>query len=124
MDKYVKINEMTNDILKDVQYDNVIIKDYDLAVIQQINLVLNFYNEEVEGIEKLFADENNFSDNLLMKIDPDISIDYIEKLSYNAIIKKCIVELEFILNLGFTAYSATIFKILSDLLQQFKDMKK
>ena len=59
-----------------------------------------------------------------MKIDPDISIDYIEKLSYNAIIKKCIVELEFILNLGFTAYSATIFKILSDLLQQFKDMKK
>lgn len=124
MDKYVKINEMTNDILKDVQYDNVIIKDYDLAVIQQINLVLNFYNEEVEGIEKLFADENNFSDNLLMKIDPDISIDYIEKLSYNAIIKKCIVELEFILNLGFTAYSATIFRILSDLLQQFKDMKK
>ena len=124
MDKYAKINEMTNDILKDVQYDNVIIKDYDLAVIQQINLVLNFYNEEVEGIEKLFADENNFSDNLLMKIDPDISIDYIEKLSYNAIIKKCIVELEFILNLGFTAYSATIFKILSDLLQQFKDMKK
>ena len=124
MDKYVKINEMTNDILKDVQYDNDIIKDYDLAVIQQINLVLNFYNEEVEGIEKLFADENNFSDNLLMKIDPDISIDYIEKLSYNAIIKKCIVELEFILNLGFTAYSATIFKILSDLLQQFKDMKK
>ena len=59
-----------------------------------------------------------------MKIDPDISIDYIEKLSYNAIIKKCIVELEFILSLGFTAYSATIFKILSDLLQQFKDMKK
>lgn len=124
MDKYVKINEMSNDILKVVQYDNDIIKDYDLAVIQQINLVLNFYNEEVEGIEKLFADENNFSDNLLMKIDPDISIDYIEKLSYNAIIKKCIVELEFILNLGFTAYSATIFKILSDLLQQFKDMKK
>lgn len=124
MDKYAKINEMTNDILKDVQYDNDIIKDYDLAVIQQINLVLNFYNEEVEGIEKLFADENNFSDNLLMKIDPDISIDYIEKLSYNTIIKKCIVELEFILNLGFTAYSATIFKILSDLLQQFKDMKK
>ena len=124
MDKYAKINEMSNDILKVVQYDNDIIKDYDLAVIQQINLVLNFYNEEVEGIEKLFADENNFSDNLLMKIDPDISIDYIEKLSYNAIIKKCIVELEFILNLGFTAYSATIFKILSDLLQQFKDMKK
>ena len=124
MDKYVKINEMSNDILKVVQYDNDFIKDYDLAVIQQINLVLNFYNEEVEGIEKLFADENNFSDNLLMKIDPDISIDYIEKLSYNAIIKKCIVELEFILNLGFTAYSATIFKILSDLLQQFKDMKK
>lgn len=124
MDKYVKINEMSNDILKVVQYDNDIIKDYDLAVIQQINLVLNFYNEEVEGIEKLFADENNFSDNLLMKIDPDISIDYIEKLSYNAIIKKCIVELEFILNLGFTAYSATIFRILSDLLQQFKDMKK
>lgn len=124
MDKYAKINEMSNDILKVVKYDNDIIKDYDLAVIQQINLVLNFYNEEVEGIEKLFADENNFSDNLLMKIDPDISIDYIEKLSYNAIIKKCIVELEFILNLGFTAYSATIFKILSDLLQQFKDMKK
>lgn len=124
MDKYAKINEMTNDILKDVQYDNDNIKDYDLAVIQQINLVLNFYNEEVEGIEKFFADENNFSDNLLMKIDPDISIDYIEKLSYNAIIKKCIVVLEFILSLGFTAYSATIFRILSDLLQQFKDMKK
>ena len=64
MDKYVKINEMSNDILKVVQYDNDIIKDYDLAVIQQINLVLNFYNEEVEGIEKLFADENNFSENL------------------------------------------------------------
>lgn len=123
MNKYLKLDKISDDILKDVQYKKDIVKEYDLAVIQQINIVLDFYKEEVEGLERIFADENNFSDNLLMQIDSNISLKYIENLSYESIVKKCILELEFILNLGFTAYSRTIFQILSDLIQKFKDIK-
>lgn len=124
MNKYLKLDKISDDILKDVQYKKDIVKEYDLAVIQQINIVLDFYKEEVEGLERIFADENNFSDNLLVQIDPDISLSHIENLSYEAIVKKCIVELEFILNLGFTAYSRTIFQLLSDLIQRFKDIRE
>lgn len=124
MSEYLKFDKISDNILKDVQYDKDIVKEYDLAVIQQINIVLDFYKEEVEGLERLFADENNFSDNLLVQIDPHISLNHIENLSYEAIIKKCLVELEFILNLGFTAYSRTIFQILSDLIQRFKDIRE
>lgn len=124
MNKYLKFDKISDDILKDVQYKKDIVKEYDLAVIQQINIVLDFYKEEVEGLERLFADENNFSDNLLIQIDSNISLKYIENLSYESIVKKCILELEFILNLGFTAYSRTIFQLLSDLIQRFKDIKK
>lgn len=123
MNKYLKLDKISDDILKDVQYKKDIVKEYDLAVIQQINIVLDFYKEEVEGLERIFADENNFSDNLLMQIDSNISLKYIENLSYESIVKKCILELEFILDLGFTAYSRTIFQILSDLLQRFRDIK-
>lgn len=123
MNKYLKLDKISDDILKDVQYKKDIVKEYDLAVIQQINIVLDFYKEEVEGLERIFADENNFSDNLLMQIDSNISLKYIENLSYESIVKKCILELEFILNLGFTAYSRTIFHLLSDLIQRFKDIK-
>ena len=123
MSEYLKFDKISDNILKDVQYDKDIVKEYDLAVIQQINIVLDFYKEEVEGLERLFADENNFSDNLLVQIDPDISLNHIENLSYEAIIKKCLVELEFILNLGFTAYSRTIFQILLDLIQRFRDIR-
>lgn len=123
MNKYLKFDKISDDILKDVQYKKDIVKEYDLAVIQQINIVLDFYKEEVEGLERLFVDENNFSDNLLMEIDSNISLKYIENLSYESIVKKCILELEFILNLGFTAYSRTIFQLLSDLIQRFKDIK-
>lgn len=123
MSEYLKFDKISDNILKDVQYDKDIVKEYDLAVIQQINVVLDFYKEEVEGLERIFADENDFSDNLLMQIDPDISLNHIENLSYEAIIKKCIVELEFILNLGFTAYSETIFQILIDLLQRFRNIR-
>lgn len=123
MNKYLKFDKISDDILKDVQYKKDIVKEYDLAVIQQINIVLDFYKEEVEGLEKLFADENNFSDNLLIQIDSNISLKYIENLSYESIVKKCILELEFILDLGFTAYSRTIFQLLSDLIQRFKDIK-
>lgn len=123
MNKYLKLDKISDNILKDVQYKKDIVKEYDLAVIQQINIVLDFYKEEVEGLERIFADENNFSDNLLMQIDSNISLKYIENLSYESIVKKCILELEFILNLGFTAYSRTIFQILSDLIQKFKDIK-
>lgn len=123
MNKYLKLDKISDDILKDVQYKKDIVKEYDLAVIQQINIVLDFYKEEVEGLERIFADENNFSDNLLMQIDSNISLKYIENLSYESIVKKCILELEFILNLGFTAYSRTIFQLLSDLIQRFKDIK-
>lgn len=123
MNKYLKLDKISDNILKDVQYKKDIVKEYDLAVIQQINIVLDFYKEEVEGLERIFADENNFSDNLLMQIDSNISLNYIENLSYESIVKKCILELEFILNLGFTAYSRTIFQILSDLIQKFKDIK-
>lgn len=123
MSEYLKFDKISDNILKDVQYDKDIVKEYDLAVIQQINVVLDFYNEEVEGLERIFADENDFSDNLLMQIDPDISLNHIENISYEAIVKKCIVELEFILNLGFTAYSETIFQILIDLLQRFRNIR-
>ena len=123
MNKYLKLDKISDNILKDVQYKKDIVKEYDLAVIQQINIVLDFYKEEVEGLERIFADENNFSDNLLMQIDSNISLKYIENLSYESIVKKCILELEFILDLGFTAYSRTIFQILSDLIQRFKDIK-
>lgn len=123
MNKYLKFDKISDDILKDVQYKKDIVKEYDLAVIQQINIVLDFYKEEVEGLERIFADENNFSDNLLMQIDSNISLKYIENLSYESIVKKCILELEFILDLGFTAYSRTIFQLLSDLIQRFKDIK-
>lgn len=123
MSEYLKFDKISDDILKDVQYKKDIVKEYDLAVIQQINIVLDFYKEEVEGLERIFADENNFSDNLLMQIDSNISLKYIENLSYESIVKKCILELEFILDLGFTAYSRTIFQILSDLLQRFRDIK-
>lgn len=123
MNKYLKFDKISDDILKDVQYKKDIVKEYDLAVIQQINIVLDFYKEEVEGLERLFADENNFSDNLLIQIDSNISLKYIENLSYESIVKKCILELEFILDLGFTAYSRTIFQLLSDLIQRFKDIK-
>lgn len=123
MNKYLKLDKISDDILKDVQYKKDIVKEYDLAVIQQINIVLDFYKEEVEGLERIFADENNFSDNLLMQIDSNISLKYIENLSYESIVKKCILELEFILDLGFTAYSRTIFQLLSDLIQRFKDIK-
>lgn len=123
MSEYLKFNKISDNILKDVQYKKDIVKEYDLAVIQQINIVLDFYKEEVEGLERIFADENNFSDNLLMQIDSNISLKYIENLSYESIVKKCILELEFILDLGFTAYSRTIFQILSDLIQRFKDIK-
>lgn len=123
MNKYLKLDKISDNILKDVQYKKDIVKEYDLAVIQQINIVLDFYKEEVEGLERIFADDNNFSDNLLMQIDSNISLKYIENLSYESIVKKCILELEFILNLGFTAYSRTIFQILSDLIQKFKDIK-
>lgn len=123
MSEYLKFDKISDNILKDVQYKKDIVKEYDLAVIQQINIVLDFYKEEVEGLERLFADENNFSDNLLMEIDSNISLKYIENLSYESIVKKCILELEFILNLGFTAYSRTIFQLLSDLIQRFKDIK-
>lgn len=124
MNKYLKLDKISDDILKDVQYKKDIVKEYDLAVIQQINIVLDFYKEEVEGLERIFADENNFSDNLLMQIDSNISLKYIENLSYESIVKKCILELEFILDLGFTAYSRTIFQILSDLIQRFKDIRE
>lgn len=124
MSEYLKFDKISDNILKDVQYNKDIVKEYDLAVIQQINIVLDFYKEEVEGLERIFADENDFSDNLLMQIDPDISLSHIENLSYEAIVKKCIVELEFILNLGFTAYSRTIFQLLSDLIQRFKDIRE
>lgn len=123
MNKYLKLDKISDDILKNVQYKKDIVKEYDLAVIQQINIVLDFYKEEVEGLERIFADENNFSDNLLMQIDSNISLKYIENLSYESIVKKCILELEYILDLGFTAYSRTIFQILSDLLQRFRDIK-
>ena len=123
MSEYLKFDKISDDILKDVQYKKDIVKEYDLVVIQQINIVLDFYKEEVEGLERMFADENNFSDNLLMEIDSNISLKYIENLSYESIVKKCILELEFILDLGFTAYSRTIFQILSDLIQRFKDIK-
>lgn len=123
MSEYLKFDKISDNILKDVQYKKDIVKEYDLAVIQQINIVLDFYKEEVEGLERIFADENNFSDNLLMQIDSNISLKYIENLSYESIVKKCILELEFILDLGFTAYSRTIFQILSDLLQRFRDIK-
>lgn len=123
MSEYLKFDKISDDILKDVQYKKDIVKEYDLAVIQQINIVLDFYKEEVEGLERIFADENNFSDNLLMQIDSNISLKYIENLSYESIVKKCILELEFILDLGFTAYSRAIFQILSDLIQRFKDIK-
>ena len=123
MSEYLKFDKISDNILKDVQYDKDIVKEYDLAVIQQINVVLDFYKEEVEGLERIFADENDFSDNLLMQIDPDISINHIENLSYEAIVKKCIVELEFILNLGFTVYSRTIFGILFELIQKFRDIR-
>ena len=123
MSEYLKFDKISDNILKDVQYDKDIIKEYDLAVVQQINVVLDFYKEEVEGLERIFADENDFSDNLLMQIDPDISLNHIENISYEAIVKKCIVELEFILNLGFTAYSETIFQILIDLLQRFRNIR-
>lgn len=123
MSEYLKLDKISDNILKDVQYKKDIVKEYDLAVIQQINIVLDFYKEEVEGLERIFADENNFSDNLLMQIDSNISLKYIENLSYESIVKKCILELEYILDLGFTAYSRTIFQILSDLLQRFRDIK-
>lgn len=123
MSEYLKFDKISDNILKDVQYKKDIVKEYDLAVIQQINIVLDFYKEEVKGLERIFADENNFSDNLLMQIDSNISLKYIENLSYESIVKKCILELEFILDLGFTAYSRTIFQILSDLIQRFKDIK-
>lgn len=123
MSEYLKFDKISDNILKDVQYKKDIVKEYDLAVIQQINIVLDFYKEEVEGLERIFADENNFSDNLLMQIDSNISLKYIENLSYESIVKKCILELEFILDLGFTAYSRTIFQLLSDLIQRFKDIK-
>lgn len=123
MSEYLKFDKISDNILKDVQYKKDIVKEYDLAVIQQINIVLDFYKEEVEGLERIFADENNFSDNLLMQIDSNISLKYIENLSYESIVKKCILELEYILDLGFTAYSRTIFQILSDLLQRFRDIK-
>lgn len=123
MSEYLKLDKISDNILKDVQYKKDIVKEYDLAVIQQINIVLDFYKEEVEGLERIFADENNFSDNLLMQIDSNISLKYIENLSYESIVKKCILELEFILDLGFTAYSRTLFQILSDLIQRFKDIK-
>lgn len=123
MSEYLKFDKISDNILKDVQYKKDIVKEYDLAVIQQINIVLDFYKEEVEGLERIFADENNFSDNLLMQIDSNISLKYIENLSYESIVKKCILELEFILDLGFTAYSRTIFQILSDLIQRFRDIK-
>lgn len=123
MSEYLKFDKISDNILKDVQYKKDIVKEYDLAVIQQINIILDFYKEEVEGLERIFADENNFSDNLLMQIDSNISLKYIENLSYESIVKKCILELEFILDLGFTAYSRTIFQILSDLLQRFRDIK-
>lgn len=123
MSEYLKFDKISDNILKDVQYKKDIVKEYDLAVIQQINIVLDFYKEEVEGLERIFADENNFSDNLLMQIDSNISLKYIENLSYESIVKKCILELEFILDLGFTAYSRTIFQILSDLIQRFKVIK-
>lgn len=123
MSEYLKFDKISDNILKDVQYNKDIVKEYDLAVIQQINIVLDFYKEEVEGLERLFADENNFSDNLLIQIDSNISLKYIENLSYESIVKKCILELEFILDLGFTAYSRTIFQLLSDLIQRFKDIK-
>lgn len=123
MSEYLKFDKISDNILKDVQYDKDIVKEYDLAVIQQINVVLDFYKEEVEGLERIFADENDFSDNLLMQIDPDISLNHIKNISYEAIVKKCIVELEFILNLGFTAYSETIFQILIDLLQRFRNIR-
>lgn len=123
MSEYLKFDKISDNILEDVQYKKDIVKEYDLAVIQQINIVLDFYKEEVEGLERIFADENNFSDNLLMQIDSNISLKYIENLSYESIVKKCILELEFILDLGFTAYSRTIFQLLSDLIQRFKDIK-
>lgn len=124
MSEYLKFDKISDNILKDVQYNKDIVKEYDLAVIQQINIVLDFYKEEVEGLERIFADENDFSDNLLMQIDSNISLKYIENLSYESIVKKCILELEFILDLGFTAYSRTIFRILSDLIQRFKDIRE
>lgn len=123
MSEYLKFDKISDNILKDVQYKKDIVKEYDLVVIQQINIVLDFYKEEVDGLERIFADENNFSDNLLMQIDSNISLKYIENLSYESIVKKCILELEFILDLGFTAYSRTIFQLLSDLIQRFKDIK-
>lgn len=124
MSEYLKFDKISDNILKDVQYNKDIVKEYDLAVIQQINIVLDFYKEEVEGLERIFADENNFSDNLLMQIDSNISLKYIENLSYESIVKKCILELEYILDLGFTAYSRTIFQLLSDLIQRFKDIRE
>lgn len=124
MSEYLKFDKISDNILKDVQYNKDIVKEYDLAVIQQINIVLDFYKEEVEGLERIFADENDFSDNLLMQIDSNISLKYIENLSYESIVKKCILELEFILDLGFTAYSRTIFQLLSDLIQRFKDIRE
>lgn len=104
---------------KDINLNPEDVKLYDEASISEINNIIRYYTGEIKEIEKLISefDENAFIFKLL---DKNITVDYLARQEYIAVIKKCLADLELIYNIGFNIFSTAVVKELTKIIGALK----
>lgn len=116
---FENIELLTNDLAgKDertninISIDNI--KSYDLITINQVNDILEFYNDEVNDLNKI-ADgfENNSLIALVKQLDPTINEEKIILETYKSIVAKSLADLKLIQIIGWNICSTTVMKNLN-----------
>ena len=122
--KFKKLELLSEDLAdkderKDINHNPEYVKLYDEASISEINNIIRYYTGEIKEIEKLISefDENAFIFKLL---DKNITVDYLARQEYIAVIKKCLADLELIYNIGFNIFSTAVVKELTKIIGALK----
>ena len=122
--KFKKLELLSEDLAgkderKDINLNPADVKLYDEASISEINNIIRYYTGEIKEIEKLISefDENAFIFKLL---DKNITVDYLARQEYIAVIKKCLADLELIYNIGFNIFSTAVVKELTKIIGALK----
>lgn len=122
--KFKKLELLSEDLAgkderKDINLNPEDVKLYDEASISEINNIIRYYTGEIKEIEKLISefDENAFIFKLL---DKNITVDYLARQEYIAVIKKCLADLELIYNIGFNIFSTAVVKELTKIIGALK----
>lgn len=123
--KFKKLELLSEDLAgkderKDINLNPEEVKLFDESSISEINNIIRYYTGEIKEIEKLISEFDKNATFIFKLLDKNITVDYLARQEYIAVIKKCLADLELIYNIGFNIFSTAVVKELTKIIGALK----